>query len=230
MSLESPDPAPPAAPPKRWTAVVRWLVEEAAWLAFLVAVLLLGAATATSGAARASVPQPDRIGGWVGLFGLHAAILGYTAIREQGRLSQWLRPSWRGLGFGVAGGIVMIASGAGYGALLHAAGLDAPDMAEELRQLVPSETVLLLWGAVLVPVTEELYFRGRILRGLEATGGSGLAFGVSAATFALVHGIPVLIPAYLAFATILYALRSREGGALFAPIVAHAVNNLFGLL
>ena len=43
------------------------------------------------------------------------------------------------------------------------------------------------------------------------------------------HGIPVLLPIYFVFGLMLAGLRRMSGG-LVAPVLAHALNNLLGLL
>lgn len=190
--------------------------------------VLLASTAATAAAVRAGAAVPTRAGTLVALIGLHVVLLAYVAFKDRDRFEAWLAPSFRGLGLGLAGGAAMLAAGAGYAKALELAGIDVPDMAAELARMVPDPVVLFAWGALLVPVAEESYFRGRLLESVERRAGPGWALAASAVFFALIHAIPVFTPAYLAFAVILWWLRRKTGG-LFAPIVAHAVNNFVGL-
>jgi membrane protease YdiL (CAAX protease family) len=194
-------------------ATVRWLLEEAAWLLLAAVPWILAAAY-----------------GWVrtGLFGLHGTVLVYTALRERSRLAGWLGLRFRDVLVGVAGGGTILFLGAGYGWGLARIGVELPDMASQLRALVPSLPALLAWGALLVPVTEELLFRGRMLRALDHAAGPTVSVLVTSLAFMLVHGIPEAFPAYFAFGLIFVFLRRKTGG-LVAPVVAHAVNNFFGI-
>jgi membrane protease YdiL (CAAX protease family) len=97
-----------------------------------------------------------------------------------------------------------------------------------LRGLLP-ESALLAWAAVLAPVVEEMYFRGRLLDAFTPKLGPGWAGTISSLAFAAIHGIPAFFPAYLVFAFVLLALRRRTGG-LAAPILAHMINNAFALI
>jgi membrane protease YdiL (CAAX protease family) len=191
----------------------RFLVEETAWL-LIVALPWIVAVSL----------------GWVrtGLLGLHAAVLVYVLVRERGIVPSWLALRFRDVVLGAltGGGILLI--GAGYGLGLRALGIELPDAAAQLRALVPNPLVLLAWGALLVPVAEEFLFRGRMLRALDALAGTRVSLVVTSLAFMLVHGIPIGFPAYFLFGVIFVVLRRRSGG-LVAPIVAHAVNNFFGI-
>jgi membrane protease YdiL (CAAX protease family) len=160
---------------RRGADVARWAVEEIAWL--LVASLpwiLLAAA------------------GWfrTGLFGLHASVLAYGGFRERARLRRWLLPRTRDVLFGLGGGVAILLLGGAYGLALQAMGVELPDVAADLRALVPSASILLAWGACLVPLAEEVLFRGRWLDALDRLAGPAWATGGSSAVFMLVHGIP----------------------------------------
>lgn len=194
-------------------ATARWLIEEAAWL--LLAALPWVLLTAY---------------GWVrtGLFGLHGSVLAYAAFRERDRLGGWLRLRGRDVLFGLAGGGMILCLGAGYGWALQKFGVVLPDMAAQLRSIVPNVPLLLAWGALLVPVTEEILFRGRMLRALDGLAGPTPSLVVTSLAFMLVHGIPEAFPAYFAFGVIFVLLRRKTDG-IIAPIVAHAANNFFGI-
>ena len=198
---------------RRVAPTAQWVIEEAAWLLLAALPWIVFAAF-----------------GWIrtGLFGLHGTVLVYALWRERTRLSDWLVFRTKDALAGAAAGGMILLLGAGYGLALRKVGIELPNMASQLRAIVPSLPLLLAWGALLVPVTEELLFRGRMLRALDGLAGRKVSVVATSAAFMLVHGIPVAFPAYFVFGLIFAFLRRRTGG-LVAPIVAHAVNNFLGI-
>ena len=82
---------------------------------------------------------------------------------------------------------------------------------------------------VVAPVTEELLFRGIILRGFLANYGQRTAIVLSALLFAVIHVNPwQLLPAFAA--GLILAWLAVETGSLVPCIFAHAVNNSAGFL
>jgi membrane protease YdiL (CAAX protease family) len=83
--------------------------------------------------------------------------------------------------------------------------------------------VTLLAGALLTPLGEEVMFRGIIANGLNRY---GIWAGVilSAALFAVVHGISIILP--IAFVVgVLCAILFRATGSIWPGFVVHAVYN-----
>ncbi|EXG82716.1 CPBP family intramembrane glutamic endopeptidase [Cryptosporangium arvum] len=81
----------------------------------------------------------------------------------------------------------------------------------------------LLFGAVLTPLGEESYFRGVLANGLERYG-PWVSVLVSAAVFAVAHGINPVMP--VAFTVgVVTALLFRRTGSLWPGVFVHAVNN-----
>lgn len=175
----------------------------------------------------ASAGAPEA-GAWF-VLGPHVLGLGWLIATEWRRLAPGLEPSARKLAWGVGGAVAMILAGGAWSWLLEAAGVELPDTAAYLRRVVASPAVLLAWGALLVPVVEEAWFRGRFLEAVRSRLDARWAFVMTSVLFSAVHGIVELFPAYFVLAAILFVLRERTGG-LFAPIVAHALNNAWGLL
>ena len=202
-----------------WISLGLWIGLESVLFLSVLAVGIFGPAAV-------SAVRGD--GAWVAL-GPHLLGLGWVVATERRRLLSRLRPSARSVGLGVAAGAAMIVVGGGWSWLLEAARVEIPDVAQTLRGLVPSQALLLLWGAALVPFVEEAWFRGRFLDAVRDRLDARWALLLTSVLFAAVHGIAVFVPAYVAMAAILFALRERTGG-LVAPIVAHAVNNAWGLL
>ena len=143
-------------------------------------------------------------------------------------MAGWFRIDRRAVVFGVLGGAFLLGFNGLYGLALDALNITPPDIAALLRGLLP-QSVLIAWAAVMAPVVEEMYFRGRLLDAFDGKLGPVWAGVISSLAFAAIHGIPAFFPAYLVFAFVLIALRRRTGG-LTAPIIAHVINNAFALL
>jgi membrane protease YdiL (CAAX protease family) len=201
----------------------KFLAEEGAWLLGAFAVTILTASFLQGRGGKLAAAAPG-----VALYGLHG-LVGIHVIRTEGqKLALWFRLDRRAVAWGVAGGIVLLGFNGLYGLGLEALGIVPPDVAEMLRGLLP-ESALLLWAAVLAPIVEEMYFRGRLQDAFTTKLGPGWAGLVCSLAFAAIHGIPAFLPAYLVFGYALLFLRRRTGG-LAAPILAHMINNAFALL
>jgi hypothetical protein len=201
------------ARPPRQEGLLAWLLLEGAWLLLAVAlVAFLGVAGGKPG---------------IAIFALHGLVGLHVWRTERGRIAAWLRGSRRALLAGVVGGLGLLAFNACYGWVLERAGFQPPDVQSFLRDVMPLPLVY-LWGAVLAPFVEELYFRGRLYEALDRHLGASAAAWASSVTFAAIHLIPEFFPALLVFALTLVWLRRRTG-SLVAPIVAHAINNLVAL-
>jgi membrane protease YdiL (CAAX protease family) len=201
----------------------KFLAEEGAWLlaAFAVTILTASFLQGRGGLFAAAAPG-------VALFGLHGLVGIHVVRTEISKLASWFRIDRRAVLWGLTGGAVLLAFNGLYGLALTRLGVVPPDVAEMLRGLLP-ESALIAWAAILAPVVEEMYFRGRLLDALTRPLGPGWAGTISSLGFAAIHGIPAFFPAYLVFAFALLALRRRTGG-LTAPILAHMINNAFALL
>lgn len=92
-----------------------------------------------------------------------------------------------------------------------------------------SLVLALIAGALITPLGEESFFRGVIANGLLAKYGAWVGVLVSAAVFALAHGINPVLP--VAFVVgILTALLFRWSGSIWPGVVLHGVNNATALL
>lgn len=89
--------------------------------------------------------------------------------------------------------------------------------------------LMVLLACVAAPVAEELVFRGVLLPALQFRWSVGVAVVVSAAAFAVLHVVGIVMPPIFVFALLLGRafLRSRS---LWTPIAAHAVFNGLGLV
>lgn len=78
--------------------------------------------------------------------------------------------------------------------------------------------------AVLTPLWEELLFRGVLLSSMRQRWGPGIAVVASSVIFAIVHGIPILLPYMLGLGLVLGGLRIFHGN-LWAPLAMHITIN-----
>jgi uncharacterized protein len=83
----------------------------------------------------------------------------------------------------------------------------------------------LLLVALLVPVIEELVFRGLLLGGLSRHLGFGWANALQAALFAVIHDDPRRLPFYFAMG-LTTGWLTRKTKSLAPAIALHALNNL----
>lgn len=88
---------------------------------------------------------------------------------------------------------------------------------------------LLLLVAGLVPFAEELLFRGMLYPLLRARMGVAAAIALNAALFALVHFVPLLLPALFVVGLLMAYLRERSG-SIWPPVCFHVLQNATALL
>lgn len=84
--------------------------------------------------------------------------------------------------------------------------------------------VLLLLMVVAVPLGEELLFRGYVFERLRRSAGLVVAYLISTALFAVVHGNPSAMVLYLYLGLVMAWAYHHTEGAL-APVLAHGINN-----
>jgi membrane protease YdiL (CAAX protease family) len=84
--------------------------------------------------------------------------------------------------------------------------------------------MVLVNGAVIAPVVEELFFRGLIFNALSLRMPMLLAALISGALFGIAHGDVVLFPVLMLFG-IVQAVAYRLTGNLVVPMIVHAANN-----
>jgi membrane protease YdiL (CAAX protease family) len=108
--------------------------------------------------------------------------------------------------------------------------VSSEDVSSQARTLTDragsdAEVVLLVLMVVVgAPIIEELFFRGLLMRAIQARWNDGLALVASALFFALVHFQPLQIPGLFAFGLILGTCAQRTG-RLGMSILAHAAFN-----
>ncbi|WP_300012941.1 type II CAAX endopeptidase family protein [Pseudonocardia sp.] len=221
----APASAPPAAPRHRW-GIGAYLLAQAVFLlvSLVIGVILLGSGPPSTAALAVAVAVP-------GLVTAAVAVV-ITVVRGNGPFVDFgLRWSWRelgiGLAFGFGGLFVSLPASAVY---VSVVGEDASSAVGDIfgdLVMPPAEALLIASLVVLVvPVCEEILFRGLLWGGLTRLGANvWVVFGVSTVIFALAHfewprAILLLVVA------VPIGLARIYGGGLLAPIVAHQANNL----
>src|SRR5262245_21313824 len=147
----------------------KFLAEEGAWLLAALAVTVLTASFLQSRGGLLEAAAPG-----VALFGPHG-LVGIPVVRtERPKLLRWFRIERRAVLWGACGGVALLAFNGLYGLALEAVGVAPPDVADMLKHLLP-KLALIAWAAVLAPIVEEMYFRGRLLDALSVRIGPGWA-------------------------------------------------------
>ncbi len=140
----------------------------------------------------------------------------------------WLPPSWLALAAVpvlLLGGLIgMAVINLGIAAVIGEFDNPQLDGLTGGQAISPPETIaLLLLVAVLVPIVEELFFRGMIYPLLRRHGAVVAIVG-SAALFSVAHFIPLVMPALFFIGLILGALREWSRSVI-PGIVFHAFQN-----
>ena len=86
--------------------------------------------------------------------------------------------------------------------------------------------IFLILGSIVVPIAEEIAFRGLFYRWLKPRLGVPGSVVVSALVFAMLHGIPQIIPAITALGIVL-AIAAEMSDSIWPSIIAHGIFNAF---
>jgi membrane protease YdiL (CAAX protease family) len=89
----------------------------------------------------------------------------------------------------------------------------------------PAWIIAIVRGCLIVPIFEEVFFRGVLLSWLRSRLKVHVAIFAMAALFALMHGSWVVVPYVFIFAVVTGYVRVRTGST-FNTIVMHSLNNL----
>jgi membrane protease YdiL (CAAX protease family) len=233
-----------------WTARQTWIgvaVTLGPWLLLALATLALSSRTPTNAQARPLSPLEDAIGGVLG-FGV-TAVLEATFLVAPLIFALRTRPAGSGvvealraLGFRrfnwsvaalwvVIAGVLGYAASALYDVVKGPLGLQTnTDALAEQIKIAPLTTLgLLLAGALVAPVCEEVFFRGFLLPGIARSMPIWAAIAVSSVLFGVAHAdlgsLAPLIVIGLLLGIVRYKTRS-----LWPPIFLHTLNNTAALL
>lgn len=98
------------------------------------------------------------------------------------------------------------------------------------RAISPAElAMLLVLVAGLVPLAEELFFRGMVYPLMRRRLGAPAAVALNAAFFAAAHFIPLLIPGLFVVGLLLAYLRERSG-SIWPGVCLHALQNSLAMV
>lgn len=216
-----PGAGPPGRPSLGWTEIG---VAVVAWFVFSVGAYVV-----------AGTPSPDGRGTLPVLAAAAAAFLLAVAVALVVRV-RWLpavgvrSTTWRWLLAGAGVGVLarVLAAGLVFGYMALTGDRSNPQdflagtAASGGLQLVG----LLLLGAVLTPIAEELFFRGVLYGGLRRYGVVAAVI-VSSVLFGLAHGLNVVLPVAIMLG-VLNALLYERSGSIWPSVVAHGVHNALG--
>jgi uncharacterized protein len=168
------------------------------------------------------------------------AVLLAVLLLARGRAWSHLRGGtwslWKSIGLGL-GGALALKTAVLVTMILWPQAIELPQFAS-----LPSSTQLCLdlmheWGPValigtagiMVPVLEEVLFRGVLLQGMAKHISFGVANTLQALAFAAVHWELALVPFYFTFG-ILCGVYTRRSGGLLPAILMHGCNNLLACI
>ncbi len=154
---------------------------------------------------------------------LYGSVRRGLGLRLPGKLREWL---W--VPFGLALAYAVTAS---YDMLLRLYDMQFEQaLALQLQGLrgAGSWIAVMLCGGLLVPVAEEVVFRGCMYPGFKKSLGSFWAAVLSSLAFMIVHGELIAFPPIFIIGMITAYVYERTR-SLYVPIAVHAVNNLIGL-
>jgi membrane protease YdiL (CAAX protease family) len=233
-----------------WTARQTWIgvgLTLGPWLLLALATLALAARTPSSAQLRSLSPLEDAVGGVLAfgvtsvleatflaaplVFALRTRPAGSGAI-EALRALGFRRFDWR-----VAALWVVIAAGLGFAASSLYDQVKGPlglqtntdTLAEQIKVMPLTTLGLLLAGALVAPLCEEVFFRGFLLPGAARSMPVWAAIIVSSALFGIAHAdlgsLAPLIVIGLLLGVVRYKTRS-----LWPPIFLHTLNNAIALI
>ena len=141
------------------------------------------------------------------------------------------RDFFRNLWIGVAAWILLLVASIALSAALFEIGIkqDQAELFSAVKDAPLFQFIMvLLAGAILAPIGEEIFFRGFLFTSLLKERGPIVAYAASSLLFAVVHfNLPALLP--ILVLGIGLAIARQVTRSLVAPIVAHSLNNLFAL-
>ncbi len=215
--------------------VLRGLADVEPVVEPVLELLRRGGYQASAHSSRTSLPRPEVLRAHLGRItaaqAIHTGIfilLGLAMIRtrvtRQAGEPRSGRPA--AVGIGLVGGMALMPFSLAVASVLESIGVPVVEQ-EWVRLLFADPAIratMAVWLIVLGPISEEIFFRGYVLRFLSAELGYPTALIVSSSLFAVTHLNWSGFLVYLVIGCILGYLQHRTG-RLVAPIVAHVVYN-----
>lgn len=217
------------------------LLPEAGWRAPSVALgVLIAAAVLVFGTIPIAIADPELestaandLAQLVVALALVGTALGFALRDRGGELREALRSlglkaiAWRGVGAAIVAWLIYLIIAAVLSPLLQ------PEQEDVTRSLgVEEESVIPLIAAgllivVAAPLAEEIFFRGFMYTGLRRSMPIMFASLISALVWGALHlsGGNIGVAAQLAIFGIVLAALYERTGTLWAPIIAHTINN-----
>jgi membrane protease YdiL (CAAX protease family) len=135
--------------------------------------------------------------------------------------------SWRwllaGTGIGLLGWAANVGISFAYVWLTGDASNPQEPLVNAAQESTIQFTLMLMLGALAVPLAEELLFRGILYTWLRRWG-VAVAVGVSAIVFGLFHGVSIVLPAAMLLGVVT-ALIYEKSGSIWPAVMVHVVNN-----
>lgn len=173
--------------------------------------------------------------GSVALYGALLAGIGVAVtVRRRGLASVGLvRTSARwialGIGFGLLGRAVTLVVSPLYVLITGDTGNPQQGLFGDLLESSALQIILLAVSiGLLVPLAEELFFRGMLYNWLRRWG-IVLAALVSASVFGIFHGVNLMLPATFALG-LLNAVAYQRSGSIWPAVISHATYNGISLV
>jgi membrane protease YdiL (CAAX protease family) len=221
LRVMQPEPSYPSVP---WTTRDVWL--GLAVLGLLIAAAVPFAILARSGSLDLNFGLAVSLGELVLLVPVWL-----LAVRKYGvgRDALGLRSfKWEMIGLGCGLMLLSLAFNAIFGLFLGLFGLRIqPDLIPIFAQL-SSPWFLLIGGAIVAPIVEEIFFRGFVFAGLRPRYGWQRAAVISSALFALIHLVPTaILPIFLL--GYIFAYLYQRSNSIWPAILMHSTTNAVAL-
>ena len=133
----------------------------------------------------------------------------------------------RDVPFGLMVGVAVLGASALVQSVLQSFGVRQTQLVNlECIRAFPPEGFLavLITGAVLAPIAEELFFRGFVFRGYLLTRGPVVAYGASSLLFSSLHlNLPALVP--IVVLSLIFGWSYQRTRSIVPAIVGHGLNN-----
>lgn len=154
-------------------------------------------------------------------FSVHKYGVSWSALGLRG-----FSPRAVGLGCGLM--LVSLLFNLVYAAFLGIFGLEIQPDIEQMFDNTDFPFILLLGGAIVAPIVEEIFFRGFIFAGLRNRWNWKVAALISAGLFALAHILPTsLIP--ILILGLIFSFLYQVSGSIWPAILMHMLTNTVAL-
>lgn len=127
-------------------------------------------------------------------FSISLVLPAWALISARKRLAEWFNLKLRFVPMGLVSGIGVLLISAGAAFCLRSLGAGGLVSATNSFAGVSCKWVFFVCGSILGPISEEIYYRGRLMGALEADWGKTAGLWVSAGLFGLVHSTSFDLP------------------------------------